>query len=491
MRIGVFDRFWDTFGGAEMVAGTIADELCGDHDVTLVGTGEVPTAGLRARLGLDLVGVSTATVADLPAAVEDASGAYDLWVNCSYLSDEACRAARGAYVLSFPTPATEHFTRAQRALNASAGTVLRKGWPPPRLGAGFGPVEGARRKRARRLEPVAAFTVAVRPGRTRVVSVTFAPSAPARVVLDGGATPIEAATGPTSTTVDVVCRGDANGVGHVQVRTVSGEAAVAGIVSGRGLPARTAAKLGAFAPFLLVDDSAAFADSYDVVLANSEYTRRWTKRLWHRDSVVLYPPVRPVAPAPKQNTILAVGRFFDAAAGHSKKQLELVETFARLVRTHALEGWHLDLVGGCSPEQRPYLERVRRAAVGLPVEIHVDAPRETVEALYGAAAIYWHATGLGEDPRRKPNRFEHFGITTVEAMSAAAVPVVFAHAGPAEVVQDHVSGRHFDDLDSLARITRELVGDPALREKLGSGARERAKAFAPEAFRTRLREVLA
>jgi hypothetical protein len=31
---------------------------------------------------------------------------------------------------------------------------------------------------------------------------------------------------------------------------------------------------------------------------------------------------------------------------------------------------------------------------------------------------------LGEDPERHPDRFEHFGITTVEAMSAGAVPVV-------------------------------------------------------------------
>ena len=92
MRVGVFNRFWATYGGAEMVAGTIADELCRDHDVTLVGTEAIPVDGLRARLGLDLTSVATAVVEDLPAAVEDESGHFDLWVNCSYLSDEACRA---------------------------------------------------------------------------------------------------------------------------------------------------------------------------------------------------------------------------------------------------------------------------------------------------------------------------------------------------------------------------------------------------------------
>lgn len=179
--------------------------------------------------------------------------------------------------------------------------------------------------------------------------------------------------------------------------------------------------------------------------------------------------MKPVAAGDKQQIILSVGRFFDAAAGHSKKQLELVETFGRLWRRGDLDGWSLHLVGGCSEEQRPYLDRVRSAAAGLPVDLHVDAARREVEQLYGAASLYWHATGLGEDPTRHPHRFEHFGITTVEAMSAGAVPIVFDHAGPREVVEDGVSGLVFRDLDGLAATTRTLVLDRGRRESLACG----------------------
>ena len=34
-----------------------------------------------------------------------------------------------------------------------------------------------------------------------------------------------------------------------------------------------------------------FLDSYDTILANSEYTRGWIRRLWQRDADVLYPPI--------------------------------------------------------------------------------------------------------------------------------------------------------------------------------------------------------
>lgn len=491
MRVGVFNRFWATFGGAEMVAGTIADELCDDHDVTLVGTGPVPVGGLRERLGLGLTPVATAVVDDLPAAVEDESGRYDLWINCSYLSDEACRAAHGAYVLSFPTPATSHFNGAQRVLNKTVGLVLREGWPPPRLGRGFGPVEGSRGARCRRIEANAEFTVRTRRGRHRRVTVVFAAGEAAHVELNGGAEVVDATPGRSPVAVTVGCVGDRDGVARVRITTSSGTAAVSGIVTGAGATARMAARAGAVAPFLLVDDSPAFIDSYDLLLANSEYTRTWTARLWHRDSTVLYPPVKPVAAGDKQQIILSVGRFFDAAAGHSKKQLELVETFGRLWRRGDLDGWSLHLVGGCSEEQRPYLDRVRSAAAGLPVDLHVDAARREVEQLYGAASLYWHATGLGEDPTRHPHRFEHFGITTVEAMSAGAVPIVFDHAGPREVVEDGVSGLVFRDLDGLAATTRTLVLDRGRRESLARGARRRAAAFAPDAFRSRLRDLLA
>jgi glycosyltransferase involved in cell wall biosynthesis len=228
--------------------------------------------------------------------------------------------------------------------------------------------------------------------------------------------------------------------------------------------------------------------SYDTIAANSRFTAHWVEELWGRPSEVLYPPVRMVDTGgrPKEPVILNIGRFFDPRRGHSKKQLELVQAFRGLYESGRVPDWWLHLVGGCSPEDRDYAMAVKREALGLPVHVHLSAPGAVVNDLLGQAAIYWHAGGLGEDPLTHPDRFEHFGISVVEAMSAGAVPVVFGAAGPAEVVRDGVDGVHFASLDGLADATAALVADVGRRSALGAAARARAAAFGPEPFGRRL-----
>ncbi len=254
---------------------------------------------------------------------------------------------------------------------------------------------------------------------------------------------------------------------------------------------RVGATLGAWLPLLYRPlPNKNFLDSYDTLVANSEFTRGWIRRWWNRDATVLYPPVRLHEPGAKAPIILGVGRFFAPKAGHSKKQLEMVEAFRRLVATDAAEGWSLHLVGGCSEADQGYLDHVRAAAVGLPVEFHVDAPGGELADLYARASVFWHATGLGEDAEDDPNRMEHFGISIVEAMSAGAVPVVLGRAGPAEIVASGVSGRHFSDLDDLVSQTVGLIEDPAERARLSAGAVERAQYFGLEAFAERLDAIV-
>ena len=126
---------------------------------------------------------------------------------------------------------------------------------------------------------------------------------------------------------------------------------------------------------LLAPDRLGNLATYDTVVANSAFTARWVERLWGRHSEVLYPPVRMMAAgAAKEPIILSVGRFFDPARGHSKKQLELVEAFGQLHAAGGLPGWSYHVVGGCNKEDREYAMAVKRAALGLPVHVHVNAP---------------------------------------------------------------------------------------------------------------------
>jgi glycosyltransferase involved in cell wall biosynthesis len=147
-------------------------------------------------------------------------------------------------------------------------------------------------------------------------------------------------------------------------------------------------------------------------------------------------------------------------------------------------------VGGCQPEDRGYLEQVRAAAAGLPVSIHVDAPGSVLSELYGRTSVYWHATGLGEDPERSPQRQEHFGVAVVEAMSAGAVPIVYAAAGPAEIVADGVEGFHFRTVSELVERTRTVIADPELRSSLSAAAERGAARYSEDALAARLDRVL-
>src|SRR5205823_2277819 len=135
-------------------------------------------------------------------------------------------------------------------------------------------------------------------------------------------------------------------------------------------------RVGTRYPWLLRDPyDFRFVDSYDLILANSAYTQGWIEKMWRSRSEILYPPIeisgiRPAAE--RRRTILTVGRFFAPGHGHSKRQLEMVRMFGELIRSGYLEGWSLIVIGGCEPRQHSYLADVRRAAAGLPIDIHAN-----------------------------------------------------------------------------------------------------------------------
>ncbi len=232
-----------------------------------------------------------------------------------------------------------------------------------------------------------------------------------------------------------------------------------------------------------------FLESYDRIVSISYYTRRWMERLWERHSEVVHPPVSLHKRGPKERMILSVGRFFDLESGHCKKQAEMVKAFRMLVE-RGLEGWTYHLAGGCERRHMNYLEEVTELARGLPVEIHVGATGAQLKDLYSRASIYWHATGLGENEKAFPERLEHFGITTVEAMSAGAVPIVIGKGGQLEVLNDRVHGRHFRNLGELVDLTWEVTHDDELRNRLSVSAEKRALDFGPDVFRNKLNRVV-
>lgn len=68
-----------------------------------------------------------------------------------------------------------------------------------------------------------------------------------------------------------------------------------------------------------------------------------------------------------------------------------------------------------------------------------------------------HAKGLFVDEEKSSDLLEHFGITTVETMSAGCVPIVINRGQP-EIVKEG-TGYVWYTLEQLARYTEEFAKD--------------------------------
>ena len=507
--MAVYNRFLQSMGGGERHSGMLAQVLADDgHEVDLVGHEDVGKEILADHLGLNLGKVSLRIVPDRgEESVARLSASYDLFVNASYMSRVRARAARNLYLCYFPTPFDHDLAGWQRRTTRLLGRWVRQarpgvvGW-----GLGWFPPEGGRRRTWVWTSGRAGLQLAAGQAK-RVVFDLGRPGAPgpAEVLVthEGGVQLARLQASPdrfrrhelvlptSARDREVVFDSDTFVPGAGDDRTL-------GVAVSRLRMADAKWELRRWAgerfPWLLRDPSdLGFLDHYERVLANLEYTREWIRRLWGVDADVLFPPIRvqELRPAPKRRRILTVGRFIARGLGHSKKQLELVHAFGDMVRRGGLDGWELHLVGGCEPSQRPYLAEVRRAAEGLPVHVHANAPRQLVEELFATSSVFWVATGLGEDDQQAPWVFEHFGITTVEAMAAGCAPVVIDKAGQREIVRHGTDGYRWTTLDELEAWTRQLAGDDGLRDRLATAAVERAGAFSEEAFAARWRQIAA
>ncbi|MBV9407785.1 MAG: glycosyltransferase, partial [Candidatus Eremiobacteraeota bacterium] len=118
---------------------------------------------------------------------------------------------------------------------------------------------------------------------------------------------------------------------------------------------------------------------------------------------------------------------------------------------------------------------------------HLNASADVVRDLYATSTCYWHATGFGQNETLYPERMEHFGIAVVEAMSAGAIPLVYAAGGPADIVDDGENGAHWHNADELVQKTLEIIEmseDEA--DALRGAAYGKAHRFDTDAFELRL-----
>lgn len=230
--------------------------------------------------------------------------------------------------------------------------------------------------------------------------------------------------------------------------------------SSYGLPARLAART--LRPLLRAWDRRA-GRSPDVLVAISEEVRRRIRRLWRRDSRLIYPPVDTDAiPLSSRDD----GFYLVAARLLAYRRIDLAVEACRLL------GRELIVVG-----QGPERERLQGLAGGGRVRFlgHVD--RATLLDLFARCHAYL-LPGV-----------EDFGIAPLEAGAAGKPVVAFRGGGALETVRDGVTGVFFDRpepralADAIERLDA-LVTDAA-------GIREHARRFDTAVFLRRWRDLLA
>lgn len=235
---------------------------------------------------------------------------------------------------------------------------------------------------------------------------------------------------------------------------------------------------------------------------NSTYTKSHIDKTFGIDSLVVYPPVDIQAKkVAKENIILTVGRLRVrdvVTASHGeivgvadyKKLGVLIDTFREMTE-EGLTDWEFVLAVSVQDDDKEVFEALMQKTVGAPISFLVNKTNEELWEIYSKAKIYWHASGFAEDLRKHPEFAEHFGISTVEAMGAGAVPVVINAGGQAEIVKDEESGFLWNSLAQLKEKTLILIRNEKKRLELSATTQKRAKDFGGERFCKQIYELVA
>lgn len=508
MKIGIYNRYWNTCGGGENYTGSVAEVLSHDHEVELISVEPVDWDRIQSRLRLDL---SRCTMREWPnescERLSPLSAQYELFVNSTYASSIMPRSQKSALICYFP-----HRVDALSVVQARTRQWIRE----------F--VFGSKRGLFRLNRPqgdVIASMVGVYPvesdgrvwlGAEAILSVSGVRSQLLQIPLW-----VDAYNG----IVDIRVDGEElpwwidDGVLCVECQSkVKAGSSLLAIRCNPMVPSELgmssdSRRLGACidtrslnwvaeAPreeLLKRSSPRVSLQAYDKIISISQFTTAWIDRRWKMESTELQPPIDTSifssdASHSKEKIILTVGRFF--AGGHNKKHHEIASAFIRMRKEGVVpDGWRLVLVGARHREHKmhiDYFEKLAELCSGHPIDIHPDLPFSDLLTFYRKASIYWHGAGWGEREDLFPERFEHFGMTTCEAMACGCVPVVFDAAGQQEIVADSGMGFRYSNYGMLAKQMGALMkASPEELAGIGKRAQESIGRFARANFQERVR----
>lgn len=218
------------------------------------------------------------------------------------------------------------------------------------------------------------------------------------------------------------------------------------------------------------------------VVVNSRFTKEWIDKEYPIESIVVYPPVdvHQFKPGKKENLILNVARF--SQLEQSKRQDVLVKAFQRIYDS-GFRNWKLTLAGGSEVGRTKFVDQLIKNAKGYPIKIIENPSFEKISELYSSSKIFWSASGYGIDEKLNPQKVEHFGITTVEAMAAGAIPIIYKAGGHMEIVKPEENGYLWSTVEDLISTTKDIIDDSKLLKEISQRASKDALKYSYARFK--------
>lgn len=236
-----------------------------------------------------------------------------------------------------------------------------------------------------------------------------------------------------------------------------------------------------------------YVKAYDLFLPNSKFTEKHFQKIWqgidddkiHNRSHVCYPAVTGIPLLPeikKEKIILVLSRI------EKSKHLEtLIDAYKSSdFLTH---NYKLIIAGGLTKSLEDYLTELEARADNKNIQFIANAPFTKITELYNKAEIFWHCKGFEVDESKEPELMEHFGMSTVEAMSAGCIPIVINAAGQKETVTEDC-GYKWNNVNELVDFTEEIAKNPDQMKIMSQKAIERSKLFTMNSFIENMKKIL-
>lgn len=217
-----------------------------------------------------------------------------------------------------------------------------------------------------------------------------------------------------------------------------------------------------------------------IVITNSQFTRSHIRKHLHVDPLVVYPGVDTAKYSPssigkRENIVLTISRI------EEKKGLGIITELAKRV-TDA----RFVILGLTHHASNDYISRLTSEARMLGVEDRVlfmpNATESQKIMLLSTAKVYLHTM-----------RFEHFGISVVEGMSAGLVPVVHRSGGPWVDILSETQGQYgyaYDDITQAEAVINELLHNERIRIRVARRALSRAQSFDSNRFSSSMVKIV-